>query len=154
MLGHERWLLACEAIGYVPEPRTFPEGTATSADAAIALGCSIGQIAKSIIFNLNEIPVLVITSGQNNVDRKKKMKRLLDEKPSQASADFVLEKTGYQVGGVPPFGHISKAEIFMDEDLMKYDIVWAAAGSSHTVFPITPTELLEISGATLADVKQ
>jgi len=82
------------------------------------------------------------------------MKKLLEAKPSQASADFVLEKTGYRVGGVPPFGHLTKAEIFMDEDLMEYDIVWAAAGSSHTVFPITPAELLDVSGATLADVKQ
>ncbi len=82
------------------------------------------------------------------------MKRLLNAKPSQASADFVLEKTGYQVGGVPPFGHTTAADIYMDEDLMNYDIVWAAAGSSHTVFPIPPTELLEVSGATLADVKQ
>jgi prolyl-tRNA editing enzyme YbaK/EbsC (Cys-tRNA(Pro) deacylase) len=154
MNGHELWLHACHRIGFEPQPATFPDGTATSADAANALGCSIAQIAKSIVFNAGGKFVLVITSGQNNVDRKKKLKACLNEKPSQATPEFVFEQSGYQIGGVPPFGHINQPIVFMDQDLVEFDIVWAAAGSSNTVFPISPSKLLELSGAILADVKQ
>ena len=97
---------------------------------------------------------MVITSGSNKVDRKKKLKAILGFKPGMATPDYVLQQTGYVVGGVPPFGHTNQAEILMDEDLMKYDLVWGAAGSRQTVFPITPEELKLISGAKIADVKQ
>lgn len=154
MDGHELWLQACRNIGFDAQPETFPVGTATSADAAKALGCSIAQIAKSIVFNAGGTFVLVITSGQNNVDRKKKLRSYLNEKPSQATPEFVFEQSGYRIGGVPPFGHTNPPIVFMDEDLSQFDIVWAAAGSSNTVFPISPAKLCELSGALLVDVKQ
>jgi prolyl-tRNA editing enzyme YbaK/EbsC (Cys-tRNA(Pro) deacylase) len=132
----------------------YEEGTRTSQDAADQLGCDVAHIAKSIVFVGNEGAVVVITSGANRVDRKRKLKRALGYKPGMAEPGYVLESTGYQIGGVPPFGHTSRVTVLMDEDLMQYGLIWGAGGTAQTVFPITPKELLEISGATLADVRQ
>ena len=98
--------------------------------------------------------MIVITSGSNKVERKRKLKRILGFKPGMASPDYVLENTGYAVGGVPPFGHTCPVTVLMDEDLMQYDLVWGAAGTPQTVFPIAPEKLREVSGAKLGDVKQ
>ncbi len=96
----------------------------------------------------------MITSGSNRVDRKRKLKRILGFKPGMATPDYVLESTGYMIGGVPPFGHTKPVTVLMDQDLMQYDLVWGAGGTPQTVFPITPQELSEVSGATVCDVKQ
>ena len=148
------WLSECRKIGFSPEARMYEEGTRTSQDAADQLGCDVAHIAKSIVFVGNEGAVVVITSGANRVDRKRKLKRALGYKPGMAEPGYVLESTGYQIGGVPPFGHTSRVTVLMDEDLMQYGLIWGAGGTAQTVFPITPKELLEISGATLADVRQ
>ena len=148
------WLSECRKIGFSPEARMYEEGTRTSQDAADQLGCDVAHIAKSIVFVGNEGAVVVITSGANRVDRKRKLKRALGYKPGMAEPGYVLEGTGYQIGGVPPFGHTSRVTVLMDEDLMQYGLIWGAGGTAQTVFPITPKELLEISGATLADVRQ
>ena len=154
MNGHELWLSQCANIGYSPEPKEFQEGTRTSQDAAKQLGCGVSHIAKSIVFKGQEGAVVVITSGSNRVDRKRKLKRILGFKPGMAAPEYVIQKTGYEVGGVPPFGHTNPVTVLMDEDLMKYDLVWGAAGTPKTVFPITPEDLREISNATVEDVKQ
>ena len=154
MDGHQLWLSECRKIGFSPEARLYQEGTRTSQDAADQLGCDVAHIAKSIVFVGSEGAVVVIASGANRVDRKKKLKRVLGYKPGMAEPGYVLENTGYQIGGVPPFGHTSRVTVLMDEDLMQYDLIWGAGGTAQTVFPITPHELLEISGATLADVRQ
>lgn len=154
MDGHQLWLSECRKIGFSPEARLYQEGTRTSQDAADQLGCDVAHIAKSIVFVGSEGAVVVIASGANRVDRKKKLKRALGYKPGMAEPGYVLESTGYQIGGVPPFGHTSRVTVLMDEDLMQYDLIWGAGGTAQTVFPITPHELLEISGATLADVRQ
>jgi prolyl-tRNA editing enzyme YbaK/EbsC (Cys-tRNA(Pro) deacylase) len=154
MDGHQLWLSECRKIGFSPEARMYEEGTRTSQDAADQLGCDVAHIAKSIVFVGNEGAVVVITSGANRVDRKRKLKRALGYKPGMAEPGYVLESTGYQIGGVPPFGHTSRVTVLMDEDLMQYGLIWGAGGTAQTVFPITPKELLEISGATLADVRQ
>ena len=148
------WLSECLKVGFSPEARMYEEGTRTSQDAADQLGCDVAHIAKSIVFVGNEGAVVVITSGANRVDRKRKLKRALGYKPGMAEPGYVLESTGYQIGGVPPFGHTSRVTVLMDEDLMQYGLIWGAGGTAQTVFPITPKELLEISGATLADVRQ
>ena len=148
------WLTECRKIGFSPEARMYEEGTRTSQDAADQLGCDVAHIAKSIVFVGNEGAVVVITSGANRVDRKRKLKRALGYKPGMAEPGYVLEGTGYHIGGVPPFGHTSRVTVLMDEDLMQYGLIWGAGGTAQTVFPITPKELLEISGATLADVRQ
>jgi len=128
--------------------------TRTSQDAADQLGCEVAHIAKSIVFAGEDGAIVVITSGANRVDRKKKLKRLLGYKPSMTDPQYISENTGYAPGGVPPFGHIKPCTVLMDEDLLQYDLVWGAAGSAQTVFPITPEELQRVSGATIGDVKQ
>ena len=154
MDGHELWLSECQKLGYSPEARLYAEGTRTSQDAADQLGCDVAHIAKSIVFAGQEGAVIVITSGANRVDRKRKLKRAIGYKPGMAAPEYVLEATGYQIGGVPPFGHPKPVFVLLDEDLMQYELVWGAGGTAQTVFPITPNELLRLSGATVADVKQ
>ena len=154
MDGHELWLSECQKLGYSPEGRLYAEGTRTSQDAADQLGCDVAHIAKSIVFAGQEGAVIVITSGANRVDRKRKLKRAIGYKPGMAAPEYVLEATGYQIGGVPPFGHPKPVFVLLDEDLMQYELVWGAGGTAQTVFPITPDELLRLSGATVADVKQ
>jgi len=154
MDGHEQWLSECEKLGYKPETRLYAEGTRTSQDAADQLGCDVAHIAKSIVFAGQDGAVVVITSGANRVERKRKLKRLLGYKPSMTDAEYITENTGYAPGGVPPFGHMKPCTVLMDEDLMQYDLVWGAGGTAQTVFPITPEDLLSLSGATVADVKQ
>lgn len=154
MDGHKIWLGECAKIGYEPDTHSYEDGTRTSEDAANQLGCDVAHIAKSIVFAGEDGAVVVITSGANRVDRKRKIKRLLGYKPSMTDADYILENTGYLPGGVPPFGHLKPCTVLMDEDLFQYETVWGAGGSAKTVFPITPDELLRISGATVGDVKQ
>ncbi|MDP6212626.1 MAG: YbaK/EbsC family protein [Candidatus Thalassarchaeaceae archaeon] len=154
MDGHELWLSQCEKIGFQPSPRKYDEGTRTSQDAANQLGCEVAHIAKSIVFEGPDGAVVVITSGSNRVERKRKLKRILGFKPGMASPDYVRKSTGYEVGGVPPFGHMGPVTVLMDEDLMQYELVWGAGGTHQTVFPITPRELMELSGAEIGDVKQ
>ena len=154
MDGHELWLSECQKLGYSPEARLYAEGTRTSQDAADQLGCDVAHIAKSIVFAGQEGAVIVITSGANRVDRKRKLKRAIGYKPGMAAPEYVLEATGYQIGGVPPFGHPKPVFVLLDGDLMQYELVWGAGGTAQTVFPITPDELLRLSGATVADVKQ
>jgi len=154
MEGHDLWLSQCNKMGYSPSPRKYEKGTRTSQDAADQLGCEVAHIAKSIVFEGPDGAVVVITSGSNRVDRKRKLKRILGFKPGMATPEYVQKNTGYAIGGVPPFGHTSPATILMDEDLMQYDLVWGAGGTPQTVFPIHPSELMEVAGALLGDVKQ
>jgi len=154
MGGHEVWLEQCAEIDFKPEARRYAEGTKTSEDAANQLGCDVAHIAKSIVFEGNDGAVVVITSGANRVERKRKIKRLLGYKPSMTNPEYILENTGYAPGGVPPFGHLKPCTVLMDEDLFQYEIVWGAGGSADTVFPIKPDDLQRISGATVGDVKQ
>jgi len=124
----------------------FSESTKTSEEAAKAIGCSVGQIAKSIIFKgkTSEKPILVIASGINRVNEKK-IAEIIGEGIEKANANFVREKTGFVIGGVPPFGHKEKILTFIDEDLMKYEFIWAAAGTPNSVFKIKPEELVKIT---------
>ena len=154
MDGHQLWLSQCEKIGFSPSAKRYEEGTRTSQDAADQLCCEVSHIAKSIVFEGEDGAVVVITSGSNRVDRKRKLKRILGFKPGMADPEYVLRSTGYAIGGVPPFGHTSPTAILMDEDLMQYDVVWGAGGTPQTVFPITPEQLRVLSGATVEDVKQ
>ena len=153
MDGNRIWLNECSKFDFSPKIMKYPEGTRTSQDAANQLGCDVSHIAKSIVFRGEEGAIVVITSGSNKVDRKGKLKRLVGYKPSMASPDYVLKNTGYNVGGVPPFGHLNQTQIFLDQDLMDYDLLWGAAGTSDTVFPIKPKKLLAISRAKLGDLK-
>jgi len=131
----------------------FEESTRTSADAAAAIGCSVAQIAKSVIFrgSASGRPVLVVASGVNRVDERK-IAALLGEKVKSADADFVREKTGYVIGGVPPVAHAIPPVTFLDSDLQRLGKIWAAAGTPNAVFELTWDDLLALTGGTPADV--
>lgn len=132
----------------------FPESTRTAQEAANAVGCMLGQIAKSLIFKgkSTKKPVCVIASGENRVNEKK-IQEYLGEKIEKADAPFVLEHTGFAIGGVPPVGHLTPIRPLIDEDLFRYPEIWAAAGTPHAVFKLTPGELLEITQGTVVSIK-
>ena len=125
--------------------REFPAGTRTAADAAAAIGCEVGAICKSLVFRVGDEPLLVIASGANRVDEAR-------FGAVKADAAFVREHTGYAIGGVPPYGHARALRTIVDEDLLGYPTVWAAAGTPSSVFPLTPEELVERAGAQVARV--
>jgi len=140
--------------GYPHQVMELPELTHTAVAAAEAVGCDVGQIVKSLIFKTRKTdrPVLVLVSGRNRVDTKK-VRALLGEKIGKADADFVRAHTGFAIGGVPPVGHVSRMETFVDEDLLQYESLWAAAGTPYAMFRLTPADLLEMTGGTVTDVK-
>ena len=130
----------------------FEETTATSDQAAAAIGCTVAQIAKSVLFKTKDgDPVLVVASGPNRVDDKK-VRDLLGQKVKSAQPDYVLEKSGYVIGGVSPVGHTVKPVAFIDEDLMRFDTVWASAGTPNAVFELSPQDLPALTGGTVGDV--
>jgi prolyl-tRNA editing enzyme YbaK/EbsC (Cys-tRNA(Pro) deacylase) len=130
------------------------ETTRTSADAARAVGCEVGQIAKSLVFRgqRTQRPILVIASGSNRVNEKR-VGELISEPLGKADADFVRQKTGFVIGGVPPVGHAEKLEVFIDEDLLRYSEIWAAAGTPNAVFRLTPSDLVRMTEGRVIGVK-
>jgi prolyl-tRNA editing enzyme YbaK/EbsC (Cys-tRNA(Pro) deacylase) len=125
----------------------------TSAEAAKLLSCSVGQIAKSIVFrSATGAPVLVIASGANRVDQTK-IAALLGEPVGRADAAFVRAATGYAIGGIPPLAHAQRLSTFIDRDLLAYDVVYAAGGTPHAMFAIAPPELVRVSGGMVSDTK-
>jgi prolyl-tRNA editing enzyme YbaK/EbsC (Cys-tRNA(Pro) deacylase) len=133
----------------------FEQTTRTAADAAAAIGCDVGQIVKSLIFKTKNSgkPVLVFTSGSNRVSEPL-VESLVDEKLGKADADFVRAATGYAIGGVPPFGFQHPQHTYIDDTLLGYQTIWAAAGTPNAVFPLTPQELVQHSGAKSAQVAE
>lgn len=132
----------------------FSDSTRTSEDAANAIGCSVGQIAKSLIFKgkNSQKPILIIASGVNRVNEKK-IRDYIGENIEKADADFVLLHTGYAIGGIPPVGHKKYIKPLIDEDLLQYEEIWAAAGTPHAVFSITPKDLQRITEGDVVSVK-
>ena len=129
----------------------MPEATHTAQAAADALGCTVAEIAKSIIFRADERAVLVITSGKNRVDDKK-VAALIGMTLSKADADFVRAQTGFVIGGVAPLAHTFAPVVLMDRDLLAFERVWPAAGHPNTMFQIAPAKLAEIAQAEIADI--
>lgn len=130
----------------------FEASTATSADAAAVIGCSVAQIAKSLIFRSRSgRPVLVVASGDNRVDEKK-VAAILGEKIKRADADFVAAATGYPIGGVAPVGHLESVQVLLDADLQAFETIWAAAGAPNAVFRLTPADLARLTGAIFVEV--
>ena len=131
----------------------FDNSTKTAQEAADQIGVEIGQIGKSIILKLNNEPVIVIVSGENKISIEK-LEKLIGERIEKADADFVYEKTGFSIGGVPPFGHKEKIKhMFLDEDLLNYQEIWCAAGTPFSVFKISSQRLIEITQAKLVNIK-
>lgn len=138
---------ALQAAGVTARVVELPDSTRTAVEAANAIGCSVAEIAKSLVFRGKESgqPVLVITSGTNRVDEKK-VAALVGEPIGKADAEFVRERTGYAIGGIPPIGHATQLRTLIDEDLLTFTTLWAAAGTPHAVFELTPADLVRMTG--------
>ena len=140
------------ALGPEFQVLEFEASTRTSEDAAAAIGCTVAEIAKSLIFKSAQgRAVLVIASGVNRVDEKK-VRALLGSKIGRADADFVRDSTGYAIGGVPPVGHATPPIVLIDEDLQRFPVVWAAAGTPNAVFKIAPADLIRLTQGQVADI--
>ncbi len=130
----------------------FEASTRTAEDAAAAVSCTVAQIAKSLVFrSASGRSVLVIASGANRVDEKKAA-ALIGERIARADADFVREATGFAIGGVPPVGHAAQPIVLIDEALMGFDAIWAAAGTPNAVFRLTPADLVALTQGTIASI--
>jgi Cys-tRNA(Pro) deacylase len=134
--------------------KRFPEGTKTAADAAAAIGVTVGQIVKSLVFGVDGEIVMALVSGSNQLDEKKLAAAAGGAKCARVDADAVREATGYPIGGVPPFGHQTQLRVFVDPDLLQYDEVWAAAGTWNDNFGAAPADIVRVSGGVVTDLKR
>lgn len=141
-------------LGYANQVVELPDSTRTAQEAADAIGCEVAHIAKSIIFRLKyeDKPLLVIASGVNRINEKQ-ITGCLNDQLGKADADFVREHTGFVIGGVPPVGHKESILTFIDEDLLQYREIWAAAGHPRAVFQLTPQELIQMTQGRVICVK-
>lgn len=150
----QRVQAALSAHGLDIQVRELTVSTRTAQEAAQAVGCSVGQIVKSLVFRGQRSgqAVLILTSGANRVDLPLAAAQI-GEPLEKATADFVREVTGFVIGGVPPLGHTTPMVTYMDEDLLQYPTVWAAAGTPSAIFPIAPTDLQRVTRARVIRVK-
>ncbi len=138
--------------GATGEIRVFPDGVRTAAQAAEALGCEVGAIANSLVFDADGSPVLILTSGAHRVDTAAVEARLGVTRLGRAAPEFVREHTGQAIGGVAPLGHPAPIPTYIDPWLRRHDTIWAAAGHSHAVFHTTYDELVKLTDASELDV--
>jgi prolyl-tRNA editing enzyme YbaK/EbsC (Cys-tRNA(Pro) deacylase) len=144
----KRVIAALAEHGLTGEVHVLSDSARTAQEAASSQEIEVGQIASSLIFKLpDDSPLLVITSGRHRVDTDLVAKNLGIEKLGRVDADYVKEKSGFSIGGVAPIGWVSPATILIDQALNDYEVVWAAAGHPHAVYPTTFTELLQCTGA-------
>ena len=148
----ERVKEALAELGVPHQIKELPHSTRTAVEAAAAVNSNVSQIVKSLVFQTShEKPVLILTSGSNQVDENL-VSKVIGDKIKFADADFVRQHTGFAIGGVSPYGLTEDLPIYIDRDLLEQPLIWAAAGSSHAVFSITPADLLETTGAAVVDV--
>jgi prolyl-tRNA editing enzyme YbaK/EbsC (Cys-tRNA(Pro) deacylase) len=150
----QRFQDALRTLGFQGEILELESSTRTAAEAAQAAGCEVGQIVKSLVFLLEpeQTPVLVLASGSNRV-HEKRLGRQLGGSLAKADADFVHQVSGYAIGGVPPVGHKTPLQTYVDEDLLQYPVVWAAAGTSNAIFQLAPQELVNLTGGQVVCIK-
>jgi Cys-tRNA(Pro) deacylase len=148
----DRVVAAAAERGVTIEPRPFPESTRTAAEAAAAIGVPVGAIVKTLVFVVDGEPVVALVSGDNQLDEKKLAVLAGGARCRRPDASVVREATGFPIGGVPPFGHARDLPVFVDEDLLAFEEVWAAAGTPHVNFAITPGELVRATGGTTASL--
>ncbi|MGH2774236.1 MAG: YbaK/EbsC family protein [Actinomycetota bacterium] len=148
----ENVIAAGRALGIDVRPVTFDEETRTAADAARHVGCEVGQIVKSLVFEADKRPILLLVSGANRVDLARAAAAAGVDSLDKADAQVARAASGFSIGATPPFGHATEIPVFMDADLLAYDEVWAAAGRPDTVFPVDPRELQEATAAPVVDL--
>jgi prolyl-tRNA editing enzyme YbaK/EbsC (Cys-tRNA(Pro) deacylase) len=144
---------AAAARGLAIEVRAFPEGTRTAADAATAVGCDVAQIVKSLVFVVDEAPVLALVGGADRLDEQRLAAAAGGTQVRRANAEEARAATGFAVGGIPPFGHASALRCFVDDALLAHDVVWAAAGTPTHVFAAAPADLAAAAGAEVATIR-
>ncbi|MFE2442999.1 YbaK/EbsC family protein [Streptomyces melanosporofaciens] len=152
--AHPRFADALRELGLDVEVRRFPDATRTAAEAAAAIGCELSQIVKSLVFEADGQPVVVLMDGASRVDVELVRLELGAGSVRRANAALVRETTGYAIGGVPPFGHRTRTRVLADRRLLDHQTVWAAAGTPHTVFPLDPKTLIAHADGTLVDVRE
>jgi prolyl-tRNA editing enzyme YbaK/EbsC (Cys-tRNA(Pro) deacylase) len=145
----ERFLRGSAALGLSPKVRRFPQGTKTALDAASAIGCDVGQIVKSLVFTADGAPLLALTSGADRADVARLAALAGATEVRRATPEEARTATGYAVGGTPPFTMYPVAT-FIEEGLLRFEELWAAAGTPDSVFPITPADLVRCTGGTVA----
>jgi Cys-tRNA(Pro) deacylase len=150
----DRFLEAARVLDHPVDVRRFPEGTKTAEDAARAVGCEVGQIVKSLVFMADGRPLIALTSGANRVDVERLAEIAGVRDVRRATPEEARSATGFAVGGTPPFGHPERVRTFLDRDLLAFEEIWAAAGTSDAVFRTTPDELRRTSHAEVADLKE
>jgi Cys-tRNA(Pro) deacylase len=145
---------AARELGLDVQIVEFEQTTRTAQEAADAIGCQVAQIVKSLLFVVGGQPVIALVSGANQLDERKlaALRGVGRKKVKRADADAAKGATGFTIGGVPPFGHKSHLPVYVDEDLTRFEVVWAAAGTPFAVFAITPAELLRASGGEVVDL--
>jgi prolyl-tRNA editing enzyme YbaK/EbsC (Cys-tRNA(Pro) deacylase) len=141
-------------IGIEVRPLTFSQDTRTAVGAAREIGCELGQIVKSLVFQAGDEPLLFLMSGANRLDTAKAMSAADVDALGKADAARAKEVTGYSIGATPPFGHAHDVRVFMDQDLLTYDDVWAAAGRPDSVFPVDPRALARATGSTVCSLSE
>ncbi|WP_234447759.1 YbaK/EbsC family protein [Viridibacillus soli] len=143
-----------QSLGFENQVVELPDSTRTAQEAADAIGCTVAQIAKSIIFRMKNTnaPLLVVASGSNRINEKL-IAKVVEDKLGKADADFVREHTGFVIGGVAPIGHTSEIVTLIDEDLFQHDTIWAAAGHPKAVFQLTADELVQLTDGKIVAVK-
>ncbi len=141
-------------LGFANTIIELPNSTRTAVEAAQAVGCDVAQIAKSLVFKTKRTqrPVLIIAGGSNRVNEKK-MRAVIGEKLGKPDANFVRRHTGFVIGGVPPVGHATRLETYIDEDLLQHETIWAAGGNPFALFQLTPAELVAMTGGQVLAVK-
>ena len=149
-----RVVSAAKERGLEISTKRFPEGTKTAADAAAAIGVTVGQIVKSLVFGVDGEIVMALVSGSNQLDEKKLALAAGGAKCARVDADAVREATGFPIGGVPPFGHSTQLRVFVDPDLLQYDEVWAAAGTWNDNFGANPNDIVRVAGGVVTDLKR
>ena len=149
-----RVIAAARDAGLEITTRRFPEGTKTAADAAAAIGVTVGQIVKSLVFGVDDEIVMALVSGSNQLDEKKLALAAGGAKCARVDADAVREATGYPIGGVPPFGHETQLRVFVDPDLLQYDEVLAAAGTWNDNFGAAPADIVRVADGVVTDLKR
>ncbi|MCX2183202.1 YbaK/EbsC family protein [Streptomyces sp. SKN60] len=152
--AHPQFAAALQELGLDVEVRRFPDETRTAQQAAEAIGCAVSEIVKSLIFAADGVPVLVLMDGASRVDVERVRQELGAGAVTRADARIVRETTGYAIGGVPPFGHRSRTRVLADRGLLDHAVVWAAAGTPHSVFALDPKTLIAHAGGTLVDVRE
>ena len=154
--SHRQALRVQAALGPSYTVVEFDESTHTAQDAANAIGCDVAQIVKSLCFVVNGRATICLVSGANQLDERKlaALEGVGRKQVSRAEAEMVKAATGFTIGGVPPFGHVTSLPVYIDEDLKRFEVVWAAAGTPFAVFAIRPEALERVAGGTAVSLKK